>query len=352
MNETPWRDEEVSLFAVGTVLLRNRWRILRWTLGVGAFAIVLAVLKPVQYPASASFLPQNTDANRSGLASLAGQFGLTFPISNQALSPDFYALLVKARPLLLPIVNDTFTVAEMGGRKVPFQQLFKIRGDTPAQRDERGVARLSGIIGTSIGKTTGVVSVSVTTKWPSVSLAIVQRLVDAVDEFNQNKRKSQASSERKFVEGRLGIAASDLRTAEDRLQSFLQINRVWDRSPELSFEHDRLQREVTFQQQVYSSLAQSLEEARVREVRDTPVITIVEPPSVVTMPGSSGRVLFVLFGLFLGTVIGAMLVLASEAMRRRRKDGDVEAEEFAGTLGEVKGAMLGPVRTLRERIRR
>jgi hypothetical protein len=42
----------------------------------------------------------------------------------------------------------------------------------------------------------------------------------------------------------------------------------------------------------------------------------------------------------------------SEAMRRRRKGGDSEAEEFVGTLGEVKGKMLGPVRTLRDRIRR
>jgi hypothetical protein len=351
MTETAWRDEEVSLFAVGTTLLRKRWQILRWAAITGALAILLAFLKPTLYPATASFLPQSTDTNRSSLASLAGQFGLALPPSNQTLSPDFYSLLLRARPLLLPIVHDTFSVAELGGKKIPFEELFKIRGESAAERDQRAVSRLAKIIGTSVGKTTGVVGVSVATKWPSVSLGIVQPLVTAVDEFNQRSRQSQASAERKFVEGRLAVASSDLRAAEDRLQSFLQVNRVFH-SPDLTFEHDRLERAVSFQQQVVSALAQSLEEVRVREVRDTPVITVVEPPSVDTIPHSSEKILFVLFGLLLGLFVGAMVVLASEALQRRRKDGDVEAEEFAGTLGEVKGAMLRPVRTLKERIRR
>lgn len=351
MGDANWRDEEISLFAVGTMLLRNRWRIVRWALAGGVLATLLVLFNPAKYTASASFIPQGTDVSRSGLASLAGQFGLALPTS-QTLSPDFYAQLLRARTLLLPIARDTFSVAELGGSKLRLYDLLKIRGASPAQRDEKTVKQLEKIVATSVGKTTGIVGFSVTTRWPSVSLGIATRMVTAVDQFNQRTRQGQAASERKFVEGRQTVAGSELRAAEDRLQSFLQNNREWARSPELSFQHDRLLRDVNLQQQVFTSLTQSLEEVRIREVRDTPVITIVEPPSVEILPESQRRVLYVLFGLFLGGFVGSLVTFGSGAMQRRRQEGDAEVEEFAGTLSEVKGGMLSSVRTLKERMRR
>jgi uncharacterized protein involved in exopolysaccharide biosynthesis len=111
MTEPDWQGGgELSLLAVGTILLRNRWRVVRWML-FGAVVAALAMLtKPALYVASASFIPQGADPGRSGLANLAGQFGVVLPASNQSLSPDFYASLLRSRELLLPIVSDTFAV--------------------------------------------------------------------------------------------------------------------------------------------------------------------------------------------------------------------------------------------------
>jgi uncharacterized protein involved in exopolysaccharide biosynthesis len=243
-------------------------------------------------------------------------------------------------------------VKELGGRRVPFLDLFKIPSGPVARREEQGVRILGNLVNTSVTKATGVVGLSVTTRWPSVSLAITTALVDGVNDFNQQTRQGQAAAERKFVEGRLGVARTDMRTAEDRLQTFLQTNREFARSPELSFERDRLQRDVSLQQQVYTSLTQSLEEVRIREVRDTPVITVIESPAVATLPEPRQRATRLLFGILLGGVFGAALAFASEAIRRRRQSGDAQAEEFVGTLGEVKGDVVGRVRRLGERIRR
>ena len=352
MTAGEWREEDVSLFAVGTMLLRNRWRIFRWMLFGGALAALLVIIKPPQYVASASFIPQGTDPSRSGLASLAGQLGLSLPTSSQTLSPDFYAQVLRSRMLLRAISRQTFTVSEMGGRKLSVEDLFDITGGSAGEREERAVRQLMKTVYTSAGKTTNVVELSVSTRWPSVSLAIAAALVDAVGEFNQMTRQGQAAAERKFVERRLAAAGSDLRAAEDRLQNFLQTNREFARSSELSFQRERLQRDVTLQQQVFTSLTQSLEEVRIREVRDTPVITIVEPPSVKSIPESRRPVLYAVLGLFAGAFVGALLAFISDAVNRRRKEGDIEAEEFAGTLGQVKGEMLGRVRTLKERVRR
>ena len=126
-------------------------------------------------------------------------------------------------------------------------------------------------------------------------------------------------------------------------------NRQFTSSPDLTFQRDRLQRDVTLKQQVFTSLTQSYEEVRIREVRDTPVITVIETPSVPTLPEPRGRLVRVLFGLIFGALFGAFIAFVSGAIARRRQEGDSEADEFVNTLGEVKGKMLGRFRRMRRR---
>jgi len=315
-------------------------------------AAVLAFLKPTLYSATASFIPQGADPGRSGLAGLAGQLGVALPATGQALSPDFYVKLVRSRELLRAVVRDTFVVQEMGGRRIPFLSLFDINDSTASRREEEGVRLLMTMIKASATKTTGVVEFSVATKWPSVSVAIATAVVNGINDFNQRMRQEQAGAERKFVETRLGIAGSDLRAAEDRLEDFLRTNRQFANSPDLSFQRDRLQRDVALKQQVFTTLTQSYEEVRIREVRDTPVITLVEEPSVPTLPEPSGRLLTVLLGLLFGGFLGVASAAFSESVVRGRRAGDPYAEEFSGALGEIKGEIVGRVQRLREKIRR
>src|SRR6188474_2498814 len=111
---------EISLFALGTTLLRHRWRIGRWMLAGGLLAALTVLFRPALFVASGSFLPLGAaDPTRSGLASLAGQLGVTIQQGNQTLSPEVYAKLIKSRVLLLEIARDTFAVQEMGGRRIP-----------------------------------------------------------------------------------------------------------------------------------------------------------------------------------------------------------------------------------------
>lgn len=352
MTEDIWRDhDDLSLFAVGTILLRNRWRILRWMLVGGTLAAVAAFTKPALYVASASFIPEGSEQSRSALAGLAGQFGVAFASGNQSQSPDFYSTLLTSRVLLRPVARDTFAVQERGGRRIAFLDLFKIDGSSATRREEEGVLQLQKIVKPSIVKTTGVVEVTVATQWPSVSLAIANDLLTGVNEYNQRTRQGRAAAERKFVEGRLALAGSDLRAAEDRLEDFLMTNRQFTSSPDLTFQRDRLQRDVTLKQQVFTSLTQSYEEVRIREVHDTPVISVVETPSVPTLPEARGRLARVLFGLIFGAFFGAFIAFVSGAIARRRQEGDSEADEFVNTLGEVKGKVLGRFRRMRRRTR-
>jgi tyrosine-protein kinase Etk/Wzc len=340
------QDEEVSLIALAAIILRNRWRIVRWAFAVAVLAALSVISKPALYAASASFIPQQGEPSRSGLANLAGQLGVAIPTGNQSQSPEFYARLLKSRVILERLVRDTLVVAEMGGRRIPLLDVFEIEGETPRHREEKGVNLLKRIVSPTISKTTGAVDVSAATKWPSVSLAIVTSLVNGVNEFNQRTRQGQAAEERKFVEGRLAVVRTDLRDAEDRLERFMRANRQYESSPQLTFDHDRLQREVLLKQEVFTTLSQSYEDVRIREVRDTPVITVLEPPSVPTHPEPRGRVTSVILGFLLGGFIGVGLSFASEMFARRRRAGSVEADEFVDTLQQIKGETLGRFKRL------
>lgn len=344
MNESGLMDDdEVSVFVLATTLLRNWRRIAIWALIGAVTGIITATTIAPMYAASASFVPQGADAPRSGLGALAGQFGVTLPTGNNlSQSPEFYAELLKSRELLRPIAKSSISVRD-GAKPVPFVKLFEITKGSAYERDEAAVKTLSGMISTSVSKTTGVVEIRVSSRLRGVSLAILSALIDGLNSFNLRKRQTQAAAERRFAEGRATIVASDLRSAEDRLEAFLQANKSLT-APQLVLQRDRLQRAVNLQQQLLTSLAQAVEDARIREVRDTPVITVINTPAMLTSAEPvgrlSGRKNRGLLGILLGGIIGALLAFASEGMSRRRRAGDPAAEEFVATLREAKRQVL------------
>src|SRR2546426_756151 len=107
------------------------------------------------------------------------------------------------------------------GRRVAVMDLLAVKTSKPEERIDRTVIALGEVVKARELKTLNAVEVTVTTRWPSVSLAIANRLVSGVQRFNVETRKSQAGAERQFVEARAEEAQRALREAEDRLQVFL-----------------------------------------------------------------------------------------------------------------------------------
>jgi len=240
---------------------------------------------------------------------------------------------LRSRALLGPIALDTVAVVEEGGRRVAMPDLLEVRESSPEKRADRAVRALERIVTSREAKGLGAVEVTVTTRWPSVSLALAARLVRGVNQFNVETRKSQAAAERQFVEGRAGEAERALREAEDRLQSFLQRNRITG-SPELEFARDRLQREVSLRQQTYTSLLQSREEARIREVRDTPVITVLEEPRLPVLPEARRVLLKGTMGGMAGGMLGVLIAFLAQGVAGARRQPSADAREFLQLVGE------------------
>lgn len=329
----PIGEEPFSLFELVSVLVRYRRQILIAMVVGGTVAAIPVLFKQYAYKATASFAPQNSDAGKAGISALAGAFGISVPSGNLSQSPQFYAELLTSRAILVPILSDTFAVPELKGVRLTIPELFEINGLAADRTSELAVTTLTSAIRPEVNKSTGIVTVSVTTPWRSVSLALVQALLKQVNSFNLQTRQSQASDERRFIEGRLTVVQSSLQVSEGRLESFLRTNRQIMNSPELVLARDRLQRDVDLNQQVVTSLSQSLEDARIREVRDIPVIAVIEPPLAQTTPESRGRLRRGLLGVTLGGIIAIAFALIWDLLSRRLAAGDPEIEKYKKLLG-------------------
>ena len=323
-------DEETTL-PIGEIILTvlRRWRPIA-ALALAGLAVGAASTVFFDYVAQSSFRPHERDESLSSLSGLASQFGLSLPglsLGGEGESLHFYGRLLRSREILTQLATTTFTAPAdgEGGRPVTgnLLQLLEISGDDEQERLLNAVEELEDRVSVSLDLDARLVTLETRDSRPELAVLMNRRLLELANSFNLTQRQTQATAEREFVETRVEDAQSELGAAEAQMEEFLENNRTYESSPQLSFEAARLQRRIDLQQQVYTTLAQAYEQARIEEVRNTPVITIVDAPE-----GSAERdgdlVLNSLIGTAVGCLLGTLLVLGNtyllpEAWWRKRR---------------------------------
>lgn len=334
----------LDLLGAGAALLRHAWLVAGLPLTLAGLVVLAGVLWPRSYTVSVTFMPSSQTSSVSQLVGLAAQFGLTGGGggSGSSDSPDFYADLIRSDVLLRAVVVDTFSyqrdgVTHVGNLMAAF--------DEDSTREDLMVARtivdLRARLSANPVAKTGVVDLAVTTHDPALSLQIAERVLRELDRFNRDVRRSQAGEERQFVESRVDSALLSLRAAEDRLQAFLTRNRSFQSSPELMFAHDRLQRDISASEALYTSLLQGYEQAKMEEVRTTPVITVVQPPVRPARPDSRHLALRAVLTMVLGLLMSIALAFGLDGLRRSWEGGATAADEVRQLWGRRQAELMG-----------
>ena len=335
-------DDEISLYALFGVLLKYRFVVMGAALLVGFVAAGAALIGTRSYTAEATFMPQGGGGSGAagGIAALVAQ---SLPQTGADQSPQFYTELLGSRALLGRLLPDTFTVTADSrtgalAARGTLADLLQIEEEVaPIRRDET-LRAVSAAISTSRTQETGMVRLEVTTPWAELSEQVARRLIELVNEFNLETRQTNAAAESRFVEERLAETGVNLRRAEEELRAFLEANRRFQNSPQLVFEHDRLERQVLHQQQLYTGLQQSLEAARIAQVRDTPLITVVGPPERPVYPDSRRVRLRAILGILVGGMLGVFFSLGHEFLWKAYRSRPGIWSEMHG-LDQPDGAM-------------
>lgn len=338
-------------------LLRHRVVLVGLPVALAVLVVVWGLIQPRTYTSRASFTPaQMGEGQLSQISGIAAQFGVQVGGGGGNRSPQFYANILSSEEILRLVVESHFSLPDgpltsEGSAEGTLVDVYGIQEPDSLRARAKAIEQLRNSVTVTNNLETTVVQVSMRSRRAHFSQQVLDRLLGAVHQFNVESRSSQAAVERAFLEERVQVARRALRNAEDSLRMFLENNRRFQGSPALQFEHDRLQRRVNIQEQIYTVLQQSLEQAKSEEVRTTPVVTVVQPPTRPALPDPRRLAFKALLALFLGGALAVAWALARDAFSRGDWEEVEHVAEFRRLLDETRQDLERAVRPFR-RIRR
>jgi len=347
---------EVGFFDLVNPLLRQRRIVVGLPLFAVALTMIVCLLLPPLYRATTTFLPETRSPPQlpqglGGLAGLAGQFGIALP-QQPGQGARFYAAVLRSREIMEPVLLSRYPLPDgppAAADSATLLRILKVRGRNFADSLGWGLKKLDGLMTVTVDNQTSIVTLSVDTRNPALSASVAARFIRYLHEFNTNYRESNGRERRKFAEQRVADAGAELRGAEEAVKAFYERNRGWQESPSLVFTEAALRRQVQVGQEVYLTLRREYETARIEEVNDMPVITVIDapvPPPRKTWPMVGP---LALLALVLGTLVGVLGAYAADYVNRVRQEADAGYREFAGLLLQARRSLGQGLRRRLER---
>jgi uncharacterized protein involved in exopolysaccharide biosynthesis len=251
--------------------------------GIGAGG---ALVWPKTWTATTSFVPEQALGSNNigilgaigGLGSLLGEAGGASALAKlkEGPSTEFFADVLTSTELLTTTLQTPFPDPAEPGVKRPLLELIDVSGPTPERRFGNGLRKFKRRVVVLISRKSSIVNLSVTLRDPALSAAVANRMLELLNRFNLERRQRASTEQRRFAELRLGTAKAELDSTETAKQAFLDSNRNYYESPRLLAQFDQLDRAVRVKEGILIGLTKTFEESRVAEVRDTPLLTVVD----------------------------------------------------------------------------
>lgn len=297
------------------LLLERRYRALivaTVLLGI-AVTVLRMLLQPPIYLGRATILPSGGQGQSSVLGLISSFTGAPPMLGGgDSGSSVLFPRILESRIVGLEVLEATYEFVQDGGRRQ--MTLFEYLG---AEDVDEALRRLKMLRAIDVDKETGLIAVSVRTPYPDLSAQVANRCVEALEKYSLASRRSSASDQSTFVQERLARSFEELQAAEERLTTFRQHNlRVND--AQLELERLRLERDVTLRTQVYVTLNNQAEIARIEAAKDLPVVRVLDRAAVPTRPVPTPRLAMLAGGGILGVVMALLLVAGIEFLQYLR----------------------------------
>jgi uncharacterized protein involved in exopolysaccharide biosynthesis len=317
-----------------------RWRtVVGITIGALLIGVAATIIVPPVYRAQASFVANSSSSSKlqgasaatTGLGGIISQLGGTMG-GDPSESPNFYVELLGSRELLTRLLQSRFPNPRTAAphESATLLTILKIKKSDPQAQMEVAVKNMDKAISAGLDPKTNLVWFSVDAQWAELSAQIANRLIDLVSTFNKETRVSRARAKRTFLQMRHDSAQTALRDAEERERLFYEQNRGVIMAPGLKFEEGRIKRDVDLASDLYINLDRQLEVARIDEINDAALITVIDSaivPKKAKWPryGVMGITAILLGGLAGLLLAGSAAVMADWKERNPDSYQDVRA---------------------------
>jgi uncharacterized protein involved in exopolysaccharide biosynthesis len=298
----------------------------------GIVAASITFLIPPTYTSTTTFVTagqRDITASLGNFANFASQLGVGIP-TNPSSSPQFYGDVLRSRGLMEEVLRSRMPDPRSNrSDSVALVELYAKHKGTPAGRTDDAVGSLTRESSVSVNPRTNIIELRVSSRYPTTAAFAARQFVGALNRFNLETRQSEARRRRIFVGDRLKEAQDSLARAERIQQDFLLTNRGDLRSaPTLEAQYERIQRQIQIYQDLYSNFRREFETARVDEVNDTPVITIIDTAAVPIKKSAPHRLLTAVAGAMLGILIAVAILLVQGYLERLRRHHPGDYDQF------------------------
>lgn len=339
------KEDEIDLIELARTIWLGRKTII---IIVSIFTIVgfsIALLTPREYTSSTTMVPQLSSgkSNLGGLSSLAAiaGFNLNTNLETTELSPYVYPQIVQSVPFQLEIMNTPFSFSDVDHRVTLFEYYTEIskpgilsiikkytiglpgiiigaiRGDQNESINDLTDSRtikltkeqdeVRKLIANSITLETndkeGYVVLSSQFHDPKLAAEVAQKAQELLQQYITEFKIEKATAQLEFIQERYAEKKAEYEKAQQSLATFEDNNKNIT-SARAATERIKLQNDYQLAFEVYSQLAQQLEQAQIKVKEDTPVFSVLKPVVIPIEKSAPNRPMILIIWIFLGGVFG------------------------------------------------
>ena len=286
----------------------------KWMFFLGCFGVLGSLQLTNYYSAGISLFPaDNTSSGADQLQSLALTAGINIGRNEQNYNITDVA---KSRRIAERViankwkntVNGSKTLVEYWNfeEKGYFSKIFKNTASDESILNS-ALEKYFSLLSVNEDRRTGLIQVNIEMESPFLAAEIANFIGSEIQTYIQKQNSAQAAKEKLFISDRLIVVKSELEDLEDSLKNFKQRNRGYEASPELFMKFSQKLREVEAKQQVYVTLQQQLELARINEVKQTPIINILDEAKPPVNKSRPSRLTITILCMFAGFIISSSI---------------------------------------------
>jgi len=319
------QNDEIDLRAIWMVLWTNKRSLAKITSGFIALAIIYLLFATPLYYSNATIIQTEGDSgsSMSSMLSLASSVGVD--VGEPASSPEIDVLdYIQSRRMRNTILEQRWQTKRADSTDLlTYWEINDTEGILPAII--RGVSAVLGLepkteeelrikwfdagrrtLGERIRAShagNGMIQIEVWMEDPKLAQSVTTFVLDDIVEYTNEVKANRWRKNIDFLTKRLGDVRIELTEAEDRLTNFQKENRRISDSPELMIEMANLRRNMEIKTQLYLTLQNEYEFARIEEVKDITGIIVLDPALYPVEPSKPKK----LGVLFASIVVGFIL---------------------------------------------
>jgi len=342
--------EEIELKDILAPLWDRRWFIARVSLAFGLIGLLWILIRPPEYTASITFIPQTTDktgaiGNLGGLAAIAG-INLQGLGSGSEIPPSIYPKIISSsvfrRELLAaPLSNDDgkiITYFDYFGTQAPLNipgllikytiglpgQLSKMLKSSDSvsanpklkseiiqvtEKEDEHFRRLERQIIVAVDKKENSVQMSFTMPDAKMAAQMTQISYELLQRELIQYKIELARQQLQFIERQYEQKKQAFESAQSRLSEFRDQNQNLSTARATS-RQEELESEFNLAFTIYSEMAKQLEQAKIQVSKDTPIFSVIQPVAVPLLKSTVSKTKLLLISLFLGMLSGITWIFA------------------------------------------